>query len=283
MRYEGKCLDFVWEDQGLELHIDDGALSSDTSSCDIKISAVTSADLFKFPEGFELATGIYKIDCYCHFIKHVELKIKHNVESSTSKLCFAVASDESSPYNFCCEEEGEFEACYGTVKLSSFSFWTILKEKIFGPSQYTINLYSLDTDVTKPIDTWRLYIVVTKSKPELEESAITTLANKQRQRLCLHTSLSGELDSSEVIQFEPKETSHLKITRLNPLRLKKSSIDNYSVGSIPPYIGLEVSSKEGKKKIILEISIRGLKGDGDNFLTFTSLTPCKFMNITTAL
>ena len=279
VKYEGNSLDFVWEDQGLELHIDDEALSPDTSSCDIHISAVSSTGLFQFPEGFELASGVYKIDCQCNFIKPVELIIEHNVEISTSKLCFAVASDESSPYNFYCEEEGEFEACYGAIKLSSFSFWTTLKEIVFGPSQYSINLYSIDTDLTKPNDKWRLYIVVAKSKPKLEKSAITTLSDSLRQKLCLRTSLHGEFDSSkEEIKFEPIIDRNLKITPLNPLCLKKGSVDNYSVGSIPPYVGLEVSNKKGKKEIILKINIRGLKGDNkDNFLTFTSFTPCKFM------
>ena len=282
VRYEGKSLDFVWEDQGLELHIDDEALSPDTSSCDIKISAVTSADLFKFPEGLELASGVYKIDCHCHFIKPVKLKIKHNaVESSTSKLHFAVSSCKRPPYNFYCGDEAEFEAHYGTtIKLSLYSLRTILKEITFGSSQYGINLYSNDSDLKKPVDIWKLYIVATKSNSKLEESAKSNLSNKIGQRLSWCTSLNGEFDSSEIIKFEPEQASHLEITPQNPLRLKKSSIDNYSVGSTPLYVGLEVRNKE-KTRIKLKISIRGLKGEGDDFLTFTSsFTPGELACIT---
>ena len=285
VRYEGKSLGFVSEDQGLELLIDDDALSPDTSSCDIKISTVIPTDLFKYPKGFELASEIYKIECHCHFIKPVELKIKHNVEISTSKLFFAVASDERPPYNFYCENEGEFDVYYGTMKLSSFSFWTILREMIFGPSRYTINLYSNDRDLTKDNDMSQLCMVVTKSDVNLAESAKATLSNMTGQQLFLCTSLTGESDDlSEVIEFElefePEEASHLKITLQNPLHLEKSSIDNYSVGSTPIYVGLKVSSNKKKEEIELKINIRGLKGN-DKFLTYTctSFAPGKFAKL----
>jgi len=156
------------EHSGLELHIDDEALSPNSSHCEVKISVVNFTSSSKLAEGFELASEVYKIDCQCQFVKPVILKIKHNAdESYTSKLYIAISSDKHPPYTFYCVKEGEFDAYCGTIKRSSFSLIAMLKELIYGPSQYTISLYR-EVISMKPSNSFILCVAVTGSTSELE-------------------------------------------------------------------------------------------------------------------
>ena len=123
---------FNWEQYGLRMTILEGTLSP-TDTCEIAVRALVGGQ-FQLPEDTELISVVYSISVSKPLLKQVKLDIQHCADLVTQDhiiyLRFATASVNTElPYQFKLEEGGQFHTGdqYGSIYLSRFSLWTIVK------------------------------------------------------------------------------------------------------------------------------------------------------------
>ena len=123
---------FNWEQYGLRMTILEGTLSP-ADTCEVAVRALVGGQ-FQLPEDTELISVVYSISVSKPLLKPVKLDIQHCVDLVTqdhiSYLRFATASVNTGlPYQFKFEEGGQFHTGdqYGSIYLSRFSLWTIVK------------------------------------------------------------------------------------------------------------------------------------------------------------
>ena len=103
---------------------------------EVVISALFGGD-FIFPDDTELVSAVYAISISKSLLKPVKVEIQHCVSiegvAHTKCLSFASAPSDQLPYNFQLVDGGTFSIgdCYGSIFLSKFSLWSIIKNKLF--------------------------------------------------------------------------------------------------------------------------------------------------------
>ena len=271
LQYTGKSLDYIWEDNGFEIHCDDSSLPSYVDSCYIKISVITSTNGFIFPSGFELISRVYKVDCPSKFEKEATLKIQHFMKKANfSKVYFAVSSDKRLPYKFYCIKGGEFDSNFGILKISSFSYFAIIWDIFFGPKYYTVSLYSNDLDRTRSChNTWNIYIFIVRKLPTMEQHVRRYSENMNLNlSLCISRTIEFRDNTSE-ITFNPNfNTEYLEIDRLSNLSVKKEVIDRCD--GDPPYCGLVLKSRDLSKPSKIKFIMDGIQETEETFISFIS-------------
>ena len=123
---------FNWEQYGLRMTILEGTLSP-TDTCEVAVRALVGGQ-FQLPEDTELISVVYSISVSKPLLKPVKLDIQHCADLVTQDhtyyLSFATASVNTGlPYQFQLEEGGQFHTGnqYGSISLSQFSLWAIVK------------------------------------------------------------------------------------------------------------------------------------------------------------
>ena len=123
---------FNWEQYGLRITVLEGTLSP-TDTCEVAVRALVGGQ-FQLPEDTELISAVYSISVSKPLLKEVKLEIQHCADlvtqDHTNYLSFATASvNTGPPYQFKLEEGGQFHTGdqYGSICLSQFSPWTIVK------------------------------------------------------------------------------------------------------------------------------------------------------------
>ena len=123
---------FNWEQYGLRITVLEGTLSP-TDTCEVSVRALVGGG-FQLPEDTELISAVYSISVSKPLLKQVILEIQHCADvvtqDHTSYLSFAKASVNTGlPYQFNLVEGGQFHTGdqYGSICLSKFSLWAIIK------------------------------------------------------------------------------------------------------------------------------------------------------------
>ena len=123
---------FNWEQYGLRITVLEGTLSP-TDTCEVAVRALVGGQ-FQLPEDTELISAVYSISVSKSLLKQVKLEIQHCADlvtqDHTSYLSFATASVNTGlTYQFKLEEGGQFHTGdqYGSIYLSQFSSWAIIK------------------------------------------------------------------------------------------------------------------------------------------------------------
>ena len=140
-----------WEKYGLRITVSQGTLSP-TDTCEVSIAALVGGH-FQLPKESELISAVYNISVSKPLLKPVKLEIQHCADivtqDHTSCLCFATASvNIELPYQFQLEEGGQFHSGdqYGSISLSQFSLWCIVKNYIKRLLGYPISSESSSDD-----------------------------------------------------------------------------------------------------------------------------------------
>lgn len=141
-----------WEEYGINVLVPKDAIPSSVTSCDITVVPVIKGS-FMFPPDTTPVSAIYAIDTTCELNKQIGIRIQHSVEltdpSHCGQLSFAKAEcvNCSPPYKFEKVEGGLFNVGseYGLLYCSSFSFLTVIQNKIKSLPFRTINRYKLLT------------------------------------------------------------------------------------------------------------------------------------------
>ena len=123
---------FNWEQYGLRMTILEDTLSP-TDTCEVAVKALVGGQ-FQLPEDTKLISAVYSISVSKPLHKPIKLEIQHCADLVTQDhtyyLSFATASVNSGlPYQFKLEEGGLFYPGdqYGSIYLSQFSLWAIVK------------------------------------------------------------------------------------------------------------------------------------------------------------
>ena len=139
-----------WEEYGLRIAIPQGAVQQ-SDTVEVAITALVGGE-FILPEDTELVSAVYAISVSKPLLKPVQLEIQHCVSiekpAHSNYLSFATAPSDRPPYHFQPVEGGIFSIGnqYGSICLSEFSVWSILK-KIFGlGSQLPVSTVSNTND-----------------------------------------------------------------------------------------------------------------------------------------
>ena len=166
---------FHWPGYGLKLDIPPGALPAGMKQCELLIKRVTSRQ-FALPHNTTLVSAVYWLDSEprCKFSKPVTLGIEHcAAPSETSRLSFAMCSQNGPPYPFEIQKEGKFDDQSGYIQLHSFA--VIIQLRMTGlvkqpDMKYVSRLYTLWEEV----DQREIYFVITK---DLEAHATVCYSN----------------------------------------------------------------------------------------------------------
>ena len=149
---------FHWSDYGLKLHIPQGALPSSIKKCELLVKRVTSSQ-FSLPQNTTLVSAVYWLDIepQCKFSKPLRVEIEHcAAPSETSRLSFAICSQNSPPYTFMMQKKGEFDNQSGNIQLQTFAVMTGLVKR--PDIKYFARLYTM----WKGVDQREIYFVITK-------------------------------------------------------------------------------------------------------------------------
>ena len=121
-----------WEQYGLRITVAQDTLSS-TDTSEVAVTALVGGQ-FQLPDGTELISAVYALSISKPLLKPVKLEIQHCADlvtqDHTSYLNFATASvNVGLPYQFHLKEGGQFRPSdqYGSIYLSQFSLWVIVK------------------------------------------------------------------------------------------------------------------------------------------------------------
>ena len=123
-----------WEEYGLRIAVPPDTLSP-TESSEITITVLVGG-CYDLPDGTELISAVYIIAVSMPLQQPVKLEIQHCVhlvtEDHTKCLSFATApipQSQHAAYKFQLQDEGLFYQGiqYGSIWLSKFSVWAILK------------------------------------------------------------------------------------------------------------------------------------------------------------
>ena len=121
-----------WEQYGLRITVPQDTLSS-TDTSEVAMTALVGGQ-FQLPEGTELISAVYALSVSKPLLKPIQLEIQHCAdlvtEDHTSYLNFVTASvNVGLHYHFQLKEGGEFHPGdqYGSICLSQFSLWAIVK------------------------------------------------------------------------------------------------------------------------------------------------------------
>ena len=140
-----------WEKYGLRIIVPQGTLSP-TDTCEVSVAALVGGQ-FQLPEESELISAVYNISVSKPLLKPVTLEIQHCADivtqDHTSYLCFATASVNTElPYQFQLKDGGHFHPGdqYGSISLSQFSLWCVVKNYIKRLLRYPIRNESSSDD-----------------------------------------------------------------------------------------------------------------------------------------
>ena len=166
---------FQWPGYGLKLHTPPGALPAGMKQCELLIKRVTSKQ-FSLPQNTTLVSAVYWLDSdpRCKFSQPLTVEIEHCATlSETSRLSFAICSQNGPPYAFEIQKEGEFKNQSGHIQLHSFSMITqlLMTGLVKRPDiKYFARFYT----VWKGVDQREMYFVITK---DLEAHATVRYSN----------------------------------------------------------------------------------------------------------
>ena len=161
-----------WEQYGLRITVPQGTLCS-TVTTEVAITALVGGQ-FQLPEGTELISAVYALSVSKPLLKPIQLEIQHCADlvsqDHTSYLNFATASvNVGLPYQFQLKEGGQFNPGdqYGSICLSQFSLWAIVKyiKRLLG---YPTSSESSSDDELPFVDASAT--LETSIKPTIEES-----------------------------------------------------------------------------------------------------------------
>ena len=122
-----------WEKYGLRIAIPQGAVQQ-SDTVEVAITALVGGE-FILPEDTELVSVVYAISVSKPLLKPVQLELQHCVSiekpAHSNYLSFATAHSDRPPYHFQPVEGGIFSIGnqYGSISLSGFSLWSIIKKK----------------------------------------------------------------------------------------------------------------------------------------------------------
>ena len=122
-----------WEEYGLRIAIPQGAVQQ-SDTVEVAITALVGGE-FILPEDTELVSAVYAIFVSKPLLKPVQLELQHCVSiekpAHSNYLSFATAHSDCPPYHFQPVEGGKFSIGnqYGSISLSGFSIWSIIKKK----------------------------------------------------------------------------------------------------------------------------------------------------------
>ena len=122
-----------WEEYGLRIAIPQGAVQK-SDTVEVAITALVGGE-FILPEDTELVSAVYAIFVSKPLLKPVQLELQHCVSiekpAHSNYLSFATAHSDRPPYHFQPVEGGKFSIGnqYGSISLSGFSIWSIIKKK----------------------------------------------------------------------------------------------------------------------------------------------------------
>ena len=140
--YTGSPQDLIWGRFGLKMHLPDNALPHDLKECQIRVK-VSPPGQFQFPEGTDLVSGLYLIDCSSEFKKPVKVEIQHcaaiKPDDLQDKLIFVVA-DRTQEAPFTVVNGGVFSPSdrYGVIQMNHFSIVGIAQKH---PVQLGLKVY----------------------------------------------------------------------------------------------------------------------------------------------
>ena len=130
-----------------------------SDTVEVAITALVGGE-FILPEDTELVGAVYAISVSKPLLKPVQLEIQHCVSiekpAHSNYLSFAAAPSDQPPYQFQPVKGGIFSIGnqYGSIFLSGFSMWSIIKKKFRrrGHSQSSTTSSQLSsTDVPSPL------------------------------------------------------------------------------------------------------------------------------------
>ena len=173
--------DINWEENGLRINVPQGTLSSADSEIEVTVLVLIGGQ-FRLPEGTELVSTVYCISFSKPLLRSVKLEIQHCAhlvnKDDISSLSFARAPIQQSslPYQFQLIKGGQFYPGndYGSISLSSFSFWAILKQH-FRPS--SIYVGKIFYEKQKECE-WQVRFFVTKHLRALNRVCIYLTIHK---------------------------------------------------------------------------------------------------------
>ena len=122
-----------WEEYGLRITIPHDAVHQ-PDTVEVAITALVGGE-FILPEDTELVSAVYAISVSKPLLKPVQLEIQHCVSiekpAHSNYLSFATAPSDQPPYQFQPVKGGIFSvgSQYGSISLSGFSIWSIIKKK----------------------------------------------------------------------------------------------------------------------------------------------------------
>ena len=105
-----------------------------SDTVEVAITALVGGE-FILPEDTELVSAVYAISVSKPLLKPVQLEIQHCISiekpAHSNYLSFASAPSDQLPYQFQPVEGGIFAIGnqYGSISLSGFSIWSIIKKK----------------------------------------------------------------------------------------------------------------------------------------------------------
>ena len=169
-----------WEKYGLRITVPQDTLAP-TESSKITITAFVGG-CYDLPEGTELISAVYTIAVSMPLQQPVKLEIQHCAhlvtEDHTKCLSFATAPIQQSQhaYKFQLQDEGLFYPGnqYGSIWLSKFSIWAILKRmwQYYWPSSSYIGKVFYEE---KSRCEWVLRFIVSRHLNALDE--VSTMYN----------------------------------------------------------------------------------------------------------
>ena len=122
-----------WEEYGLRITIPHDAVHQ-PDTVEVAIIALVGGE-FILPEDAELVSAVYAISVSKPLLKPVQLELQHCVSiekpAHSNYLSFATAPSNYPPYQFQPVKGGIFAIGnqYGSISLSGFSIWSIIKKK----------------------------------------------------------------------------------------------------------------------------------------------------------
>ncbi len=153
-----------WEGYGLKLSIPPKSLPPDIKTCSLIIRVFFSSK-YQFPENMELVSSVFLLKCepQCTFARSLSLEIEHCALPENGEHLYmarALCTQKDRPYSFKVISGGTFtqHSSYGIIPLDTFSFLSVLQERIFGNRK---RIYFYEVFYILHRTTWEIHFAIT--------------------------------------------------------------------------------------------------------------------------
>ena len=138
---------YEWRGYGVKLHVQQDSLPADCRQCRVEMRASLSGQ-YALPVNCELVSGVYWVYCPLKLSKRATLEIQHcSTQREGLSFVRAECTQKQLPYDFQRQEGGEFSehSFYGSIELSRFSGWGIMKRNSGWGVGWLMSLFQPDS------------------------------------------------------------------------------------------------------------------------------------------